>query len=243
MTERYLIAGLGNPGKEYANTRHNIGFRCVDALAETCGMTFDKGQGKARVASGIIEGRPVLLVKPQTFMNRSGESISALAAFYKIPPERILIIFDDMDLPIGTLRIRKQGGSSGQKGMRHIIQTLSTQEITRIRFGIGRPPGRMDPAAYVLRPFHDGDEAILVSETIDRVIKAIRVWITDGIDKVMNLYNGSAEEVYQRQLAATASHENTRQSLSPPPNDHTPSETTSKQQLDIPESGEPPHNR
>jgi PTH1 family peptidyl-tRNA hydrolase len=204
MSERYLIAGLGNPGKEYSNTRHNIGFRCVDTFARIHDMTFDKKQGKARIASGHVAGFHVLLAKPQTFMNLSGESISFLAHYYKISPNNIMIIFDDMDLPVGTLRIRKQGGSSGQKGMRHIIQLLGTQEINRIRFGIGRPPGRMDPAAYVLRPFDNGDEAILVDETIDRALKAVTTWLTDGIDKAMNLYNGSIEDIARRQAEEAA---------------------------------------
>jgi PTH1 family peptidyl-tRNA hydrolase len=202
MTERYLIVGLGNPGKKYANTRHNIGFRTVDTLATRYHLTFDKKQAKAKVASGIIEGQSVLLAKPQAFMNLSGDSVSGLANFYKIPPEQIMVIFDDLDLPPGTLRIRKKGGSSGQKGMKHIIQRLGTQDFNRIRFGVGRPPGRMDPAAYVLLPFDAGDESILIEETVDRTLKAITTWLTDGIDRAMNDYNGSSEDVIQRQLKA-----------------------------------------
>lgn len=200
MSERTLIVGLGNPGAKYKNTRHNIGFRCVEALASAHGLTFDKKQGKAEVADGLIAEQRVLLVKPQTFMNLSGDSVIALADFYKIPDDRILVIFDDLDLPVGTLRIRKLGGAGGQKGVKSIIQQLGTQHFPRIRFGIGRPPGRMDPAAYVLQPFEDGDESILVAETIDRVIKAVRTWLTDDLDRAMNEFNGSAEEVYQRAL-------------------------------------------
>ncbi len=192
MAERYLIVGLGNPGVKYARTRHNIGFRCVDTLAERHGLSFDRKQGKALLASGTIAGRSVLLAKPQTYMNLSGEAVSAIAAFYRIPPERLLVIFDDLDLPVGTIRIRKRGGAGGQKGMKSIIDRLGTQEFPRIRFGIGRPPGRMDPADYVLLPFADGDESILVVETIDRVVQAVEIWLAEGIDAAMNRFNHNA---------------------------------------------------
>lgn len=207
MVERHLIVGLGNPEHKYETTRHNIGFRCVDALAAAHGLSFDKKQGKARVAAGAINGFPVILAKPQTYMNLSGESVGALASFYKIPASQIVVIFDDMDLPLGTLRIRKNGGASGQKGMKSIIEHLGTQEFPRIRFGIGRPPGKMDPAAYVLLPFK-ADEEILVVETIDRVSRAILTWLSDGIENTMNWHNGSAEEIEQRQRNATRSASN-----------------------------------
>ena len=198
MAERYLIVGLGNPERKYDATRHNVGFRCMDAIAAAHGLTFDKRQAKARIALGQIGVYSVILAKPQTYMNLSGEAVSGLARFYKISPGNVLVIFDDMDLPLGTLRIRKSGGASGQKGMKSIIQHLGTQEFPRIRFGIGRPPGRMDPAAYVLLPFK-AEEEILVLETLQRVIKAITTWLSDGIENAMNWHNGSAEEVEERQ--------------------------------------------
>jgi len=201
MAERYLIVGLGNPERKYDATRHNIGFRCVDALAATHGLAFDKRQAKARVALGQIGAFSVILAKPQTYMNLSGEAVSGLARFYKVDPANLLVIFDDMDIPLGTLRIRKNGGASGQKGMKSIIAHMGTQEFPRIRFGIGRPPGRMDPAAYVLLPFK-ADEEILVIETIERIQKAIATWLSDGIENAMNWHNGSAEEVEQRQRRA-----------------------------------------
>ena len=197
MADRYIIVGLGNPGPQYANTRHNIGFRCVNALAEAYALTFDKKQSKAKIASGTIAEQPIILSKPQTFMNLSGGSVSALANFYKIPTERIMVIFDDLDLPLGTLRIRQAGGSGGHKGMKSIIQHMGRQDFPRIRFGINRPPGRMDPAAYVLRPF-DEDEEILVAETVDRVVKVVVSWLSAGIDKAMNEHNGTAEQAAQR---------------------------------------------
>jgi len=207
MVDRYLIVGLGNPGVRYANTRHNIGFRCVDALAERHGLSFAKQQGKALIASGTIAGRPVLLAKPQTYMNASGESVSALASFYKIAPDRILVIFDDLDLPVGTLRMRKSGGAGGQKGMKSIIEKLGTQEFSRLRFGIGRPPGRMDPADYVLLPFRDDDESILVAEAIDRVVQAVHTWLAEGIDIAMNQCNGSTNRADAQPAPASVRQE------------------------------------
>lgn len=203
MTERFLIVGLGNPGKKYDGTRHNIGFRCVDTLADQYGLTFDGKKSKAKLADGTIAGQRVLLAKPQTFMNLSGEAVSGLANFYKIEPARILIVYDELDLPLGTLRLRKLGGAGGHNGMKSIIQRLGTQNFPRLRFGIDRPPGRMDPAAYVLRPFADGDESILAAETVDRAAQAIVAWLTDGIDNAMNQHNGTAEEVTARQAAAS----------------------------------------
>ncbi len=204
LNERYLIVGLGNPGPEYQDTRHNIGFRCVDTLAAAYHMSFDrKKRSKARVADGTIAGRRVLIAKPQTYMNLSGASVQGLATFYQIRPRNIIIILDDMDLPLGSLRIRPKGGSGGHRGLTDIIQKLGTQEFPRIRFGLGRPPGRMDPAAYVLRRF-DQDELATVQPTIDRAIKAIETWITDGIDTAMNRYNGSAEEVAARAIQPAA---------------------------------------
>lgn len=193
MNERYLIVGLGNPGRDYENTRHNVGFRCAGALVRAHGLTFDsKKKSKAKFADGVIAGKPVLIAKPQTFMNLSGSSVQGLMAFYKIPPQHLLVIFDDLDLPPGTLRIRKQGGSGGHRGLTDIIQRLGTQDFPRIRFGIGRPPDRMDPAAFVLQPF-TAEEETLVSQTVERAIKAVEVWLAEGIDAAMNRYNGTGE--------------------------------------------------
>jgi PTH1 family peptidyl-tRNA hydrolase len=204
MNERYLIIGLGNPGPEYQDTRHNIGFRCVDALAQAHGLKFDqKKKSKARVADGTVVGKRILIAKPQTFMNLSGSSVQGLAAFYQIPPENMIVILDDLDLSLGTLRIRPKGGSGGHNGLTDIIQRLGTQEFPRIRFGIGRPPERMDPAAYVLRRF-DQEELPIVTPAVDRVIKTLEVWLTEGIDIAMNRYNGSAEEVAARDAQRVA---------------------------------------
>lgn len=206
MSTRYLIVGLGNPGNEYDGTRHNVGFQCIDALAQKHHLEFDrKKKSKAKIALGTIKGQPVLLAKPQTYMNLSGSAIQGLASFYKIPPECILVVFDDLDIAPGTLRIRPKGGTGGHRGLTDIVQRLGTNDIPRIRFGIGRPPGQMDPAAYVLRRF-DATEQPAISEAIDRTLHAIETWLTDGIDTAMNHYNGSADEVANR-FAQSASSE------------------------------------
>lgn len=212
--ERWMIVGLGNPGPEYEGTRHNIGFRCADALARAHGLTYERQKkSKAKIAQGLIAGRPVLIAKPQAYMNLSGSAVQGLAAFYRIPPQRILVILDDLDLPRGTLRIRAKGGSGGHKGLQDIIVRLGTQDFPRIRFGIGRPPERMDPAAYVLRPF-DSSEIPEIESAIERVRCAVQTWLSEGIEIAMNRYNGSAEEVAARQAPPRAA--------TPP--DHSPTE-------------------
>lgn len=198
MSGMFLVVGLGNPGREYANTRHNIGFRCVDALAARHNLAFeDKKKSKAKIALGSIQGQRVLLAKPQTYMNLSGSAVQGLAAFYQIPPAQMMVIFDDLDLPVGTLRIRPRGGSGGHKGVTDIIQRLGTQGFSRIRVGIGRPDTPVDPASYVLRPFEGSDE-VEIAEAVERVILAVETWLTDDIDLAMNRYNGSPEEIAQR---------------------------------------------
>jgi peptidyl-tRNA hydrolase, PTH1 family len=193
MAEMSLIVGLGNPGPRYENTRHNIGFRVVDELARKHGLTFGKTESRALVASGTILGKRVLLAKPLTYMNVSGEAVAPLARFYKVEPSQILVIHDDLDIPPGTLRLRKSGSAGGQNGLKHILERMGTQEIPRLRVGIGRPPGRMDPAAFVLTPFTRGDEEITAAEAVDRATKTIEVWLTDGIELAMSRYNGPSE--------------------------------------------------
>ena len=184
----YLIAGLGNPGAQYAANRHNVGFRCVERLAARNDLAFDKRQKRARVASGTVRERRVILVKPQTFMNESGRSVVPLARFYKIPSERLLVVYDDLDLPLGTLRMRPEGGSGGHKGMRSIAEHLGERSFPRLRIGIGRPPGRMDPAAYVLQDFST-QEGPLLDETLERAVAAIELWLREGVEAAMSQYN------------------------------------------------------
>ena len=193
MSDRALIIGLGNPGKKYEHTRHNVGWGVLDELARRHGLAFDKTEKKSLTASGMIAGRQVLLAKPQTFMNLSGEAVRGLVDFYKIDLAQMMIVSDDLDIPLGTLRLRKSGGAGGQRGLKNIIQHLGTRDFDRVRFGIGRPPGKMDPAAYVLQAFQ-GDEAILAREAIDKAADAVEVWLKEGIDPAMTLFNGDIRE-------------------------------------------------
>ena len=192
MPDLFLIVGLGNPGARYENTRHNIGFRAVERFAAKHGLSFGKIEHKAQTASGTALGQRVLLAKPQTYMNISGESVQPLVSFYKVPPERLIVLTDDLDLPLGTVRLRKSGSSGGQNGLKHILQRLGTQDVPRVRLGIGRPPGRMDPADYVLSAWK-GDEAIIAVEMQDRAVAAIETWLTDGIELAMSRFNGVVE--------------------------------------------------
>src|SRR5438067_1919000 len=140
MTDRYLIVGLGNPGREYKKNRHNVGFQILDHFAARHRLEFTRQQSNAFIASGTAGGASVILAKPQTMMNRSGSSVAPLQKFYKIPLENLIVIFDDLDLPIGTIRVKPEGGAGGQNGMKDIIARLGTKEFPRMRVGIGRPP-------------------------------------------------------------------------------------------------------
>jgi PTH1 family peptidyl-tRNA hydrolase len=184
-----LIVGLGNPGSEYASHRHNVGFQIMDALAESHGLSFARHKAaKARVAEGKIGDRPVLLAKPQTFMNLSGKTVLRLSRERDIPPECILVVCDDLDLPLGRLRIRPDGGSGGHKGLRSIIELLDSQDFARLRVGIDRPTGSLDPAEYVLQPFTEEERAIAAT-ALGRATQAIETWLADGIVAAMDHFN------------------------------------------------------
>lgn len=157
MSDFFLLAGLGNPGPRYARNRHNIGFQALDALAQAHGLDFSRTEHRAQTAHGTIDGHRVILAKPQTWMNESGKAIAPLSRFYKIEPEHILVIYDDLDIPLGTIRYRPEGSSGGHRGVQSIMQLLGIQTLPRLRLGIGRPPGQMDPAAYVLQDFSETD--------------------------------------------------------------------------------------
>lgn len=191
MSERYLIVGLGNPGREYEKTRHNAGFWVIDELARRHNMsTPPRKERKALVFDGQIGTKRVLLAKPQTYMNLSGEAVRALVDFYKISYDKLIVIYDDLDTPFGVVKIRKAGGHGGQNGMRSIIQHLGTQDFPRVRFGIGRPPGKMRGRDHVLSTFRNEDEAILAQEMIEKAAQAIEIWLKDGIDMAMTRING-----------------------------------------------------
>lgn len=189
MTDRYLIVGLGNPGRKYSRNRHNTGFMTIDRAAERHGIRFGKLQSKAAVATGRMAGRNVLLAKPQGYMNNSGQPVRSLVDFYKIPVDRLIVVYDDLDLPSGTVRLRPEGGSGGQNGMRDVIQHLGTREFARLRMGIGRPPGRMDPVDYVLQDFSK-DEWEVMQVALDTAVDALETWLADGIQLAMSRYNG-----------------------------------------------------
>ncbi len=186
----FLLVGLGNPGREYRNTRHNVGFMVIERLAQEAGIGLTRVQHKAITGVGLLGERKVLLVKPQTFMNLSGEAVGGLARFYKIPPASIMVIHDDLDLPFGTLRLRPSGGSAGQKGIQSIIARLGTQDFPRLRFGIGRPAGSKQGANYVLHGFSPGEQKEL-QYLLARASEALRVFVQEGLDTAMNRYNGA----------------------------------------------------
>jgi PTH1 family peptidyl-tRNA hydrolase len=188
-----LVVGLGNPGREYAQTRHNVGFQIVTRLAETHGLNFSRMQNEALVATGRIGDVRVVLAKPQTWMNESGKAIGPLARFYRVEPARLLVVYDDLDIPAGTLRLRSEGGSGGHKGMRSVIERRGGQDFPRLRVGVGRPPGRMDAADYVLQPF-TRDEEILMDGARDRAIAAIECFLAEGIVAAMNRFNTPVED-------------------------------------------------
>jgi len=188
----YLLIGLGNPGREYRDNRHNIGFMMIDRLIVRLNARGLKVQSKAIVTTATYEGRKLILAKPQTYMNLSGQSIQGLVHFYKLPVENMLIAFDDLDLPFGTIRLRPGGGAGGQKGFASAIEQLGTKDIARLRLGIGRPPGRMDPSAYVLQDF-SREEMKILSEIVDRAADAALTFVVEGLNKAMNKYNGLVE--------------------------------------------------
>lgn len=184
-----MIAGLGNPGKKYENTRHNMGFLVLDALAAKHGIKVSKLKHKALTGEGVIEGTKVLLVKPQTYMNLSGESLRQVMDYYKIPIENLIVIYDDLDLETGALRIRKKGSAGSHNGMKSVIYQLQEDGFPRVRIGIGASGGA-DWKDYVCGRVSE-EEAGTLSETIDRAADAVTCIIGQGIDIAMNKYNTS----------------------------------------------------
>ena len=186
--ERFAIIGLGNPGREYEDTRHNVGFMAIDRISRAWDIPVNQYRFKSLVGKGLFEGRPVILAKPQQFMNRSGEAVTTITRFYKLPMQQFCIIHDDLDLPFGNIRMRISGGSAGQKGMESIITKLGTDVFYRLRIGIGRPPGRLDAVEYVLQPFRKADFDLLET-VLQRTVSAIELLIREGIEKAMTFYN------------------------------------------------------
>jgi PTH1 family peptidyl-tRNA hydrolase len=187
---RVLIAGLGNPGRTYRHNRHNIGFMLLDEFSRAHGLRFKRQLAKALIAEGRLAGHPMLLAKPQSYMNESGRSVASLKRFYRLPLENLIVVFDDLDLPLGTLRLLAGGGTSGHRGMQSIRQSLGTGDYPRLRLGIGRPPGRMDPADYVLQDFGNADESAL-DAALQAGCACLETWLESGIEAAMTKHNGS----------------------------------------------------
>ena len=195
MTEDapWLVVGLGNPGREYAANRHNVGFMVADLLASRVGARF--GRAKRAVAE-VAEGRlgfggpKLILVKPLTFMNLSGAPVVALAQFFKVPVDNVLAVHDELDVPYGQVRVKRGGGEGGHNGLRSMSKSLGSKEYARVRFGIGRPPGRQDPADYVLSDF-SGAERKELEFLVDRAADVVEAVVLEGVEWAQNKYHGS----------------------------------------------------
>lgn len=183
-----LIVGLGNPGYEYDWTPHNLGFMAVDRLAEICRAEFSRREAKAKIATGRFHGEQVVLAKPQTFMNLSGISISGLVRSRDLPLEDLVVLVDDVDLPLGSLRIRQKGSAGGHNGLKSIIGALETDRFTRVRMGAGPNQPAEDLVSYVLTPFRQKDREA-VAGMVDQAVEAVRVILKEGAEKAMNLFN------------------------------------------------------
>jgi PTH1 family peptidyl-tRNA hydrolase len=186
--EKHLVVGLGNPGPRYASTRHNAGFFVLDLLAERIGGGFKAHKSQADVLEGRLGGVQVVLAKPKSFMNESGGPVASVSRFFKIPVEQITVVHDELDLPFGGLRLKRGGGEGGHNGLRSMATSLGSKEFARVRFGIGRPPGRQDPADYVLREF-TGAERKELAYLVDRAADAVQALLVDGLEAAQNEFN------------------------------------------------------
>ena len=185
----WLVVGLGNPGAKYENTRHNVGFMTADALAGRNGEPIRRVKYNALTSEAVIGGQSVLLMKPTTFMNLSGQAVSEAARFYKIPADHVLVISDDVDLPLGKLRIRKSGSAGGHNGLKHIIQLLGTDQFPRLKIGVGgKPHPDYNMADWVLGQFQ-GEDKKTIDAAVARAADAVECLLADGIDRAMNQYN------------------------------------------------------
>jgi peptidyl-tRNA hydrolase, PTH1 family len=186
--DRWLIAGLGNPGPGYAGNRHNAGYLTADVLAERAGARFKAGKFRALTAEGRLAGLGVIIIKPLTFMNESGIAVRGVSGYYRIGTGQIVVIHDELDLPFGTIRLKRGGGDNGHNGLRSVTAHLGTRDYYRVRIGIGRPPGRMDPAAYVLRDFAAPEQKELPL-LIDRAADAAEMLMADGLAAAQNAFH------------------------------------------------------
>ncbi len=191
---RQLVVGLGNPGPRYADTRHNAGFMVLDLLAERAGGGFKSRKSPGGAAADVVEGRlagvSVVLAKPRSFMNESGGPVSAVARFYKIAPEQIIVVHDELDIPFGSLRLKRGGSAGGHNGVRSVESSLGSPEFVRVRVGVGRPPGRQETIDYVLREF-SGAERKELPLFIDGAADAVEAVLSDGLEAAQNKFNGA----------------------------------------------------
>ncbi|GAA4631041.1 aminoacyl-tRNA hydrolase [Actinoallomurus vinaceus] len=186
--EPWLLVGLGNPGPQYAGNRHNAGFMVLDVLAARMGGRFKAHKARAEVVEGRLAGVRVVLAKPRSYMNESGGPVKALRDFYKVPLERVVVVHDELDIPYGTLRLKRGGGDNGHNGLRSITKALGGPDYLRVRFGIGRPPGRMDAAAFVLRDF-SATERKELDLNAERAADATEALFTDGLERAQNVFH------------------------------------------------------
>jgi peptidyl-tRNA hydrolase, PTH1 family len=186
--DRWLIAGLGNPGPQYAGNRHNAGYLCADLLAAEIGSGFKRDRSRAMVATGRLDRLPVVVAKPTSYMNLSGAAVASLRAFYKLPVGRVVVLHDELDLPFGAIRLKLGGGDGGHNGLRSVTAALGTGEYHRVRIGIGRPPGRMDPADFVLRDFSAAERKQL-PEILGRSADAVRTLLESGLAVAQNQFH------------------------------------------------------
>lgn len=189
----FLVFGLGNPGPEYKQNRHNVGFMFVDHLSEHLGIRMSRVQFKSIWGSGTHAGNKITLIKPQTYMNLSGQAVASFVRFYKTPLDQICLVFDDMDLPFGTIRMRASGSSGGQKGVESTIERLGTKDFPRLRMGVGRPPGRMQSRDYILQDFSRQEQKELPF-VLDQAAKAFLTFVEQGIFKAMTEFNGQVTD-------------------------------------------------
>lgn len=184
----WLVVGLGNPGPEYAGNRHNAGVMVLDVLAARIGGRFRAHKSRAEVVEGRLAGHRVVLAKPRSYMNESGGPVKSLRDFYKVPLERVVVVHDELDIPYGTLRLKRGGGDNGHNGLRSITKALGGRDYLRVRFGIGRPPGRMDAAVFVLRDFSAAERKEL-DLSVERAADATEALLTDGLDRAQNVFH------------------------------------------------------
>ena len=187
-----LVVGLGNPGKEYTLTKHNVGFLVVDELGKRVGIDIQKSKFQSLYGEGFLEGNKILLLKPQTYMNRSGGAVSSASDFYKIPSENIIVIHDEMDISLGRIMIKPGGGSAGNNGIKSIISSLGSKDFIRVRIGIGKPNAKSDGVNHVLSNFNKSESA-MVEESIQTAADAVLEIMNNGLEKAMNKYNVKSE--------------------------------------------------